>query len=214
MTNKEKAKELRRIAHYLSVWKESGPEGPEHSKEARKSAEEAMKLLGANADLLHNCKETYGVKYRQSNSPLKSLNGILDDMRINNQPTEFITERIGYYDYQDFAQEAFIDQLNRWADELEKEQEERILRFDKRDFSKTVTRQLLLDILYDKARDGVECKLKSRIETLKNRLKKIGKDLGKSDYLKLAMSLKYRDGYARTTIPFDQIEFSLGNLEK
>lgn len=44
MTNQEKAKELRKIANYLSVWKESGPEGPEHSKKARKSAKEAMKL--------------------------------------------------------------------------------------------------------------------------------------------------------------------------
>lgn len=121
MTNKEKAKILRKITRKLSVWKESGPKGPEHSKEARKSAEEAMKLLGANADLLHNCKETYGVKYRQSESSLKSLNGILDGMRINNQPLEFIIERIGYYDYQDFAQDAFIDQLNQWADELEKD---------------------------------------------------------------------------------------------
>ena len=63
MTNKEKAKVLRKIAHYLSVWKEAGPEGPKHSKEARESAEEAMKLLRSSADLLHYCKETYGFRY-------------------------------------------------------------------------------------------------------------------------------------------------------
>jgi len=118
MTNKEKAKKLRKIARYLSVWKESGPEGPEHSKKARKSAEEAMKLLGSSADLLHYCKETYGFKYRQSESSLKSLNGILDYMRINDEAPEFITERTGYYDYQDFAQDAFINELNHWAKKL------------------------------------------------------------------------------------------------
>ncbi len=124
MTNKEKAKRLHKIARNLSVWKESGPRGPEHSKEARKSAEESMKLLGVNADLLHYCKETYGVEHRQSELSISALNGILDGMRINNQPPEFITERIGWYDYQDFAQVAFINELNLWANKCEKDKTE------------------------------------------------------------------------------------------
>lgn len=118
-----KAKRLRDIARNLSVWKESGPEGPENSKEARESAEEAMKLLRSNEDLLHYCKETYGFKYRQSESSLKPLYDILDYMRINDEAPEFITERTGYCDYQDFAQDHLINELNRWANEILQETE-------------------------------------------------------------------------------------------
>lgn len=107
---------LLEIVANLCVWRDSGCEGPIQSKRAREAASKALRSMQENANLLHKCKEAYGVQSRQAEKALDVLSEILDSLRINECPPEVIENYVSYYEY--FPQPEFIAELGRWADQL------------------------------------------------------------------------------------------------
>ncbi len=116
MSKKKDANTLLEITAALSIWRDAGPDGPKQFEDVHKAAAKAMKLLRDNADLLHRCENAYKVNNRKAKTSLVKLNWMLDS--TDNQDPEFITKRIGSCDYQDFAQDAFMNELNHWAKKL------------------------------------------------------------------------------------------------
>lgn len=79
------------------------------------------------------------------------------------------------------------------------------IQVDPRHFTNTETWRLLIKIMYDAGRGQVKCEERT-LRSLKGRLKKIGKKVHKSQYFTLANNLKWKNGRARTEIPFGQIK--------
>jgi len=84
---------------------------------------------------------------------------------------------------------------------------EDIIIIDPDKFSEGKTWQLLSAIISDNRSKGVPCE-KRTLRTLKERLKKVVTNSEKENYIKLAKSLEYKDGKARTIIPFGKIIIS------
>jgi hypothetical protein len=83
-----------------------------------------------------------------------------------------------------------------------------IVIIDASKFSNGKTWQLLKAIVGDERRKGVECKNPRTLKSLKERFKNAGNNLSNDSYVRLAKSLKYKDGLAWTTIPFGKIQIS------
>jgi len=77
-----------------------------------------------------------------------------------------------------------------------------IVEIDLSNWNRNANYKLLLEIIDDKKRDGVFCTNKRKMRTVKERLKKATYDTGDENYAKLAESLKYENGFVKTTIPF------------
>jgi len=83
-----------------------------------------------------------------------------------------------------------------------------VIIIDASKFSNSKTWRLLKAIIDDERRNGMRCENPRTLRTLKERLKKTESDSNKNDHIKLAKSLKYKDGLARTTINFGKIQIS------
>jgi hypothetical protein len=118
---------LREIADRLSAWRESGPgengnpqDWVKLSPEGREAAVTSLRLLRDNASLLRRCKKTYDCEDKggECEEALFQLHGILSGMRMNYNPPEHIENYWGWGNA--LALPGFIEELRRWADELQK----------------------------------------------------------------------------------------------
>lgn len=117
------AETLREIAEKLSLWRESAPGderdlqrwGARLSKKGQETAQEALRLLRDNTDLLQQCKYRYGALNSECEQALLTLNGLV----VDPEASENIERYWGWGNV--IALPGFIQELRRWAEKLEKE---------------------------------------------------------------------------------------------